>query len=82
MVWEASWLDLARHVLPILAPMAKTVAKTALKTGGHIMSDVISGERQFEIGRTKTDIGSHHRPTDNPEEAQEKKKKDGRIRHF
>jgi hypothetical protein len=43
----------ARTVLPVLAPIAKSLAKTALNTGGLIMSDVISGKDNFKSSAKK-----------------------------
>lgn len=40
---------LFRHIVPVLKPIAKSFAKSALKTGGRVVSDVISG-RQPNIG--------------------------------
>lgn len=36
-----------RAAVPMLKPIAKGLAKTALKTGGRVLSDVVGGKRSF-----------------------------------
>jgi len=43
----------ARTVLPIIAPVVKSFAKKALKTSGHILSDVISGQDNLKSSARK-----------------------------
>lgn len=44
---------LARTVLPILTPIFKNVAKTAIRSGGQILSDVVSGKESFKSSAKK-----------------------------
>ena len=39
---------LLRQAVPVLKPMVKSIAKTALKTGGRVLSDVVSQRKPFK----------------------------------
>lgn len=44
---------LARSVLPVIAPIAKNLGKSVLRTGGHILSDVLRGQETLQSSARK-----------------------------
>ncbi len=49
---------LARSVIPVLTPIAKSLAKTTLETGANIASDVISGRDTLKSAARKRISGA------------------------
>ena len=39
---------LIRQAIPVLKPMVKSLAHTALKTGGRVLSDVVDSKKSFK----------------------------------
>lgn len=69
---------LARTVLPVIAPIAKRLGKTALETGSHILGDVISGRDNIKSSARKRiadAIEDHFEPD------KKRLKKSRKIRH-
>ncbi len=66
---------LARSVLPIISPIAKTIAKSVLRTGGHILSDVVSGKQSFKSSAKKRIVDAIQQHVETPVRKQRKRKK-------
>lgn len=68
---------LARTVLPVISPIAKTLAKSALRTGGHILSDVVSGRESLKSSARKRiadTIEEHVNPSSSKKRRRKKNK--------
>lgn len=49
---------LAKSVIPVLAPLGKSLAKNMLKVGAHVASDVLSGKDDFKSSAKKRISGA------------------------
>lgn len=70
---------LARQALPILAPIAKNVARTAIKTGGRIFTDVLTGQDSLKSSAKKRIAQAVSNELDKPPSSSKRRRKRSRT---